>query len=521
MRTSVLAFAAGVYALEGILWLSLVCVVVGRVGAVMRRPSVRRTLERITGVVLIGFGVRVAVAAGCVTMHCTLMDATRRVPADSLRDAQLPPGPRLPTAVQTLLWLLRPASTMRRWRERYGDVFTIRLALQGHVVQVADPALLKSVFSAKPDDARAGEANSILEPVLGLNSVLLLDGREHLRQRKLLLPPFHGERMQRYGELIARVTEEELARWPVGREFALRPAMQRITLDVILRAVFGMEEGEHLDRLRPLVGDLIDVTRNRLAVLPWFRRDLGPRSPWGRFLRQRAQVDQMLFALIAERRADPAVASREDVLSMLVTARDENGEAMTDQELRDELVTLLLAGHETTATSLAWCFNLLLVNPGALRSLREDLAAGGSAWLDATIKETMRVRPVVSIVARTLHAPLQVGPWSLPAGVVVAPNIELVHHREALYPEPDRFDPGRFVDRQMETYEWLPFGGGVRRCLGASFAVFEMRTVIPVVLRRAASLRLVSPRLDAVRRQAVVMVPEHGVRVVLDQPLSA
>jgi cytochrome P450 family 135 len=442
------------------------------------------------------------------------------VPAAPARTA-LPPGPTSPTAVQTVLWLMRPESTMHRWRQRYGDVFTIKLALQGDVVQVADPALLKSIFTAKPDDARAGEANSILEPVLGRSSVLLLDGREHLRQRKLLLPPFHGERMQQYRDLIARVTEEELQRWPLGREFPLRPAMQRITLDVILRAVFGMEEGPHLEELRPLVRDLIDVTRNRLAVLPWFRRDLGARSPWGRFLRQRARVDEMLYDLIARRRADPAIASRDDVLSMLIQARDEDGNAMTREELRDELVTLLLAGHETTATSLAWCFNLLLLHPQETRRLREDLDAGGTTRLDAVIKETMRLRPVVSIVARRLHAPLQVGGWTLPAGIVVAPNIELVHHNPALYPGPERFEPDRFVDRQVETYEWLPFGGGMRRCLGASFATFEMRTVIPVVLRRAASLRLAQQRMDNVRRAAVVMVPQHGVRVILDRPLDA
>jgi cytochrome P450 family 135 len=432
----------------------------------------------------------------------------------------LPPGPRQPTVVQTMQWMLRPVATMRRWQQRYGDVFTIKLALQGDVVQVADPALVKAVFATKPDQARAGEANTILEPVLGRRSVLLLDGREHLRQRKLLLPPFHGERMQRYGELIARITDDEMSRWPVGRPFALRPAMQRITLDVILRAVFGAGDGDHLDELRPLIRDLIDVARNRLAVLPWFRRDFGPRSPWGRFIRQRARVDELIYELIDNRRADSTVAERDDVLSMLVQARDENGEAMSREELRDELMTMLVAGHETTATSLAWCLNLLLLHPAEQQALRDDLDSGSTTRLDAVIKETMRLRPVVSIVARRLHAPLPLGTWTLPEGAVVAPNIELVHHRADLYPDPDRFDPGRFVDRQVETYEWLPFGGGVRRCLGASFAIFEMRTVIPIVLRRAPSLRLVEPQMDPVHRAAVVMVPKHGVRVVMDRPLQ-
>jgi cytochrome P450 family 135 len=451
------------------------------------------------------------------------MDATSptsAATATTVRTTSLPPGPRLPTIVQTLLWLLRPTTTMRRWRDRYGDVFTIKLAMTGNSVQVGDPALLKGVFAAKPDDARAGEANAILEPLLGTSSVLLLDGREHLRQRKLLLPPFHGERMQRYGEVIARVTDDELARWPVGRPFALRPAMQSITLDVILRAVFGMDDSPQLDQLRPLLRGMVDVGRNPVAMLPWFRRDLGERSPWGRLIRTRARADAIIFELIRDRRADPRVADRDDILSMLVQARDENGEAMTDQELRDELMTLLIAGHETTATSLAWCFNLLLTHPDEMRRLRDDLDTGSTSRLDAVIKETMRIRPVVPVVGRRLHAALQVGQWTLPPGAFVAPNIELVHHHPGLHPDPERFDPDRFVDRQVETYEWLPFGGGVRRCLGASFAIFEMRTVIPIVLRRAA-LRLVEQRLDKVHRRAVVLVPEHGVRVVLERPLAA
>jgi cytochrome P450 len=450
-------------------------------------------------------------------MDATTTPVAGTAPADR---TALPPGPRLPMPVQTLLWLIFPSSSMHRWRRRYGDVFTIRLALAGNSVQVCDPALLKPIFTAKPDDARAGEANAILEPVLGPSSVLLLDGREHLRHRKLLLPSFHGERMQRYGELIAEITNQELERWPVGQSFPLRPAMQRITLDVILRAVFGLQHGDQLDRLRPLVRDLVDITRNRTAMIPWFRRELRGRSPWGRFVATRARADALLHDIIRERQADPSVAERDDVLSMLVQARDENGDAMTVEELRDELMTLLLAGHETTATSLAWCFQLLLRHPEELGKLDDDLATGSVTRLDAVIKEAMRIRPVVAVVARRLHAPLQLGEWSLPSGVMVAPNIELIHHRADLYPEPEQFRPDRFIDKQVETYEWLPFGGGIRRCLGASFAIFEMRTVIPIVLRRA-TLELADTQMDRVRRAAVVMVPERGVRVTLDRPLRA
>jgi cytochrome P450 len=271
------------------------------------------------------------------------------------------------------------------------------------------------------------------------------------------------------------------------------------------------------------VRELVDITRNRAAMMPWMRRELGGRSPWGRFVATRRSTDALLHDIIRQRQADPGVAERDDVLSMLVQARDENGEAMTVEELRDELMTLMLAGHETTATSLAWCFQLLLLNPHELQKLRDDVDTGGTTRLDAVIKETMRIRPVVPVVARRLHAPLQVGAWTLPAGVMVAPNIELIHHRADLYPQPDEFRPDRFLDVQTETYEWLPFGGGVRRCLGASFATFEMRTVIPIVLRRAGGLRLAdgAAAMDRVRRAAVVMIPERGVRVVLDRPLAA
>jgi cytochrome P450 family 135 len=429
--------------------------------------------------------------------------------------ATLPPGPDWSVARQTLAWGLRPRPFLDRCHARYGDMFTINIGTEGPWVMLAHPDMVKQVFTGDPAVFHAGEANVILRPALGRHSVLLLDDAQHLRQRKLLLPPFHGERMQRYGALIEHVTNREMQRWPVGQTFALYPAMQRITFDVILQAVFGLHEGDELDRLRPLVRDLVDVTHNRAAMLPWMRREMGGRSPWGRFVATRRRTDEVLHQIIRARMSDPEVAQRDDVLSMLVQARDESGEAMTVEELRDELMTLLLAGHETTATSLAWCFQYLLRAPEEIGKLRDD-----GSRIDAVIKETMRIRPVVPVVARRLHAPLQVGAWTLPAGVMVAPNIELIHHRDDLYPQPDTFRPDRFVDSQAETYEWLPFGGGIRRCLGASFATFEMRTVIPVVLRRATSLRLADSAVDRVRRAAVVMVPERGVRVRLDRPLD-
>jgi cytochrome P450 len=430
----------------------------------------------------------------------------------------LPPGPGLPMLAQTLLWMFRPLPFMERCRARYGDVFTVRLPLSGGgVVNVCDPRLLRTVFGDRGDRLRAGEANIVLKPVLGSHSVLLLDGPDHMRQRKLMLPSFHGERMQRYGPLIAAITARRVEEWPSGRAFPLRPQFQGITLDVILRAVFGLDEGERLVHLRSALESLLASGRNRLAMLPPLQRDLGGLSPWGRLMRRRAACDELLYAEIRRRRAAPDLADRDDVLSLLLLARDEEGRAMTDVELRDELITLLLAGHETTATSLAWLFELLLHEPAAMRRLEEEVLDGsGTAWLDACITESMRLRPVVPVVARHLTEPLELGGWRLPAGSYIAPNIVLTHRRADTYPEPLRFRPERFVDSRVDSFAWLPFGGGIRRCLGAAFATFEMRAVVPEVIRRVR-LRAASSRPAAIRRRGITLVPAGGARVIAER----
>jgi cytochrome P450 len=354
---------------------------------------------------------------------------------------------------------------------------------------------------------------------MGRNSVLLLDGPEHLRQRKLMLPSFHGERMQRYGALMQEIAEREIARWPVGQPFGLRPRTQAITLEIIMRTVFGIEDAERLARLSERLAAMLDIGMHTGAVaaiaIPPVRKTVG-RPLYKRFLRLRAAADAEIYDEIARRRRAQDIGERDDVLSVLLQATDEDGRGMTDQELRDELMTLLVAGHETTATSLAWAFELLLRHPAERERLEAEMEAGGETdYLDAVIKETLRIRPVVPGVIRVLTAPVELNGFELPAGTRVAPNIYLTHRRPDVYPEPERFRPERFLDGGPDTYSWIPFGGGIRRCLGASFALYEMQIVIPAILR-AVQLRAVQPAPERIRRRAITFVPEHDARVVVE-----
>jgi cytochrome P450 len=384
-----------------------------------------------------------------------------------------------------------------------------------NLVHVADPELVKAVFGGNSDVLRAGEANAeIIEPLVGPRSVLVLDGPEHLRQRKLILPAFHGDRMRAWDATIRDIARAEIARWPVGQPFALRPRMQAITLDVIIRVVFGVEGTERSDELRRRIVTVTRIGRNPLLLYATRDRRLGPHAPWARFTQARDGLHAALVAEIRERRQAPDLERRSDVLSQLLLARDDEGRAMTDDEVRDELVTLLFAGHETTATSLAWAFDLLLHHPGALGRLIAELDGGATEYLDATIKETLRARPVVALVDRRVREATRIGEHTIPAGAVVCPNIYLVQRREDLYAEPTAFRPERFVGQTPPAFGWFPFGGGIRRCLGASFATFEMQIVIPEVLR-AVTLRPASPRLARVRREAVTFVPHDGARCVV------
>jgi cytochrome P450 len=429
----------------------------------------------------------------------------------------LPPGPRAPAFLQGLRYMRDPLGFISGFRRRYGDIFTVHFPFFGRIVYVASPELVKEVFTGSPAVFHAGEANAtVLEPALGPNSVLTLDDEPHLRQRKLLLPPFHGERVQRYGELIREVTRREMESWPVGRAFSLRPHTQRITLAVILRAVFGIEDPERIDRAT----GLIDTFSDRVTVItkfPNLRRDLGPFSPWRRFLAARAKLDEFLYEEIALRRAEVG-EERDDVLSLLLQARHDDGSPMGDEELRDELLTVVGAGHETTATSLAWAMERLLRTPRVLQRLRDSVAAGEDDYLEATVKETLRARPVIIDVARKLTAPARIGGYELPAGSFVLPAIGALHFRDDVFPEPDEFRPERFLDGKTENYAWIPFGGGVRRCIGAAFAEYEMRIVLREFIARA-QLSAPDPEPESVRIRHITLAPGKGTRVVLAQPL--
>jgi cytochrome P450 len=362
---------------------------------------------------------------------------------------------------------------------------------------------------------RAGEANAtILEPIVGPHSVLVLDGPEHLRQRKLILPAFHGDRMRAWEATVRGITRTEIARWPVGKPFALRPAMQSITLEVIVRVVFGVDDRARHAELRRHIVKLTGLGRNPFLLFATRDRKLGPYAPWAWFLRARDGLHAALAEQIRERRWAPGLEQRGDVLSLLLLARDDEGRAMTDDEVRDELVTLLFAGHETTATSLAWAFDLLLHHPRPLGRLLAELDGGGSQYLDAVIKETLRLRPVIALVDRHVREATRIGEQAVPAGAMVCPNMYLAHRRTDLYDNPAAFWPERFAGQPPPGPGWFPFGGGIRRCLGASFAAFEMQIVIPEVLR-AVTLRPASRRPARIHREAVTLVPHNGARAVV------
>jgi cytochrome P450 len=427
----------------------------------------------------------------------------------------LPPGPRAPMLVQTANFGARGVDFLRSCQRRYGDVFTLRLAGFGRLAYVADPAVIKRVFTGDPGELRAGEANSFMEPILGPRSLLLLDGDEHMRMRKLMLPAFHGESVKRYGDLIEQVTLDELRRWPVGERFALRPRMQAITLAVIAKAVFGVSESGS-QRMLELLRHMVEPP-TAMIYIPWLRRRFGGIGPWARFLRRRDELDALIEAEIERRRADPQLESRDDILSMLLRAHGEDGEGLSNGELRDELMTLLIAGHETTATGLAWAFERLLRHPSALERLRSELEDGESTkYMDAVIRETLRVRPVVIDVARVVKAPFEIGAHTMRPGDLVVPVIALVQSSDREYGDAAEFRPERFLEDSPSPYTWIPFGGGVRRCLGAAFATFEMKTVLATVLRHA-ELRAGRPDPERVKLNNVTLIPSRDSEVVLER----
>jgi cytochrome P450 len=416
--------------------------------------------------------------------------------------------------LQTLAWALAPTWVMDGCRQRLGEAFTLTFSPSGlKLVLISDPEAVKTVFTAPPDVAPSGAGNSPIAPVMGPSSVIVLTGPEHMRQRKLLLPPFHGERMREYEEVIVEATRRDMAEWPLGRPMQLLERTRAITLEVILRAVFGVD-ADRMGALKEAIGGLLKPMNPLAIVMIALRRPTLER-PTGAIGRALDHLDEVIYEELARRRAQPDLAERTDILSLLMQAHDEDGQPMTDGELRDELVTLLLAGHETTATSVAWAVERLVRHPEKLRRLQQEIADGGEEYMNAVVNETLRVRPVVPIVARVLHQDLRVGPYELPAGTRVVPSIYLTNRNPRVYDEPEAFRPERFLEDAPDTFSWIPFGGGIRRCIGASFAQLEMRLILGTML---GELQPSVPggrwrKGEWSRRRAITLVPAAGARV--------
>jgi cytochrome P450 len=439
-------------------------------------------------------------------------------PLQSAREPQrLPPGPRAPAIVQTLAWAVAPTWVMDRCARTLGDAFTVTFAPSGmQLVIISDPEAVKTLFTAPPEVAPSAAGNSPVAPVMGPSSVIVLTGPEHMRQRKLLLPPFHGERMREYEDVIVEATRRDMASWPRGSPMRLQERTRAITLEVILRAVFGVE-AERMEALRSAIGGLLAPLHPLRMVLFALRRPNLDRPP-DAIAGALAQLDRVIYEELGRRRAQEDLAERTDILSLLMQARDEDGQAMTDDELRDELVTLLLAGHETTATSVAWAIERLVRHPQKLRRLLAEIDAGdGDEYMTAVVNETLRVRPVVPIVVRLLQEDLQVGAYNLPAGTRVTPSIYLTNRNPRVYENPTEFRPERFLESGPETFAWIPFGGGIRRCIGASFAQLEMKLMLRTMLSELEPTlpkRTRWRRGEWNRRRAITLVPAGGAQVV-------
>jgi len=433
---------------------------------------------------------------------------------------ELPPGPKI-GLIQTARYALDPFGYLTEMQRKYGDIITVP-TLNGTLVMTGDPVHVQQIFSADPDTFSIFGARAI-EPLVGPNSLLLLHGARHRRERKLLVPPFHGARMRAYGETIREAALAAMKDWVAGQPFVMQTSTQWISLEVIVRAVFGVQDAAHIEVLRAAIIELVAATVPSLLFFPWLRRPWGGLSPFNRYDRALKRVESLIYGEIAARRARPEEA-REDILSLLLAARDEAGEGMRQEELRDELLTLLFAGHETTGIALAWASYWLHRNPGALERLRAEVDALGDSpdpeviarlpYLEAVCNETLRLHPIAPDVPRMLARPLEVGGYRLAPPLGVDAVTALVHRREALYPEPDLFRPERFLERRFSPFEFIPFGGGHRRCIGAAFATYELKIVLATFVRHA-QLELDEPGEVKPSRRNVVLGPATGVRMRL------
>lgn len=440
----------------------------------------------------------------------------------------LPPTLPLPRPVQSVFWIRQPTAYMKVCQRLYGNAFRLHL-MPFELSLFSDPDSIRTIFASKSADMHAGKVNRILRTLLGDTSVLLLDGDEHMRHRKLLLPSFHGERMRLYGKTMADITRNVMADWREDVPFALHDETQEMTLQIILRTVFGAHEGAEMDGLSRQIKRLLAHAEYRIAFVAMIylasRPELETKRPWSWLLRERDATDRLLYEQIARRRRDPDAKTYTDVLAMLMQALDEAGEPMTDRELRDELMTALAAGHETTATALAWAFERILLHPDVYHRLREEIDAAGGVdaspekiaalpYLDATVKEVLRVRPVVPAVGRYLQRPMTIGGFDFPAGAAVGACIWLAHRNPDVYPDPEAFKPERFLDVPTDPVTWLPFGGGIRRCIGAQFALYEMKIVMATILA-ACDCTLAQRGPSSTGRRAVTLWPNGGTRIMI------
>jgi len=433
------------------------------------------------------------------------------------KPSRLPPGPRMGPVAQTVIWALAPTVLMSHCARRRGEAFTLTFSPSGRrLVMISDPAAVKTLMTAPPEVAPSAAGDTPIASVLGPRSVITLTGPEHMRQRKLLLPPFHGERMRAYEDTIVQATRRDMASWTLRRPMRLSAHTRNITLEVILRAVFGVE-AERMGGLKGAIGKLAEPMRT-LAMLRFALSKPSTDRPPGELGQALERLDGLIYAEIARRREQEDLAEREDILSLLLQARDEDGEAMTDGELRDELVSLLLAGHETTSTATAWAIERLVRHPGELARLQAEIDAGEEDdYMQAVIHETLRCRPVVPGVVRLLQQPLRIAGYELPVGTRVVVSVYLTNNNPRIYERPREFRPERFLGAQPDTFAWIPFGGGIRRCIGASFAMLEMKTMLRTMLAEhhpSVPRRSVWRRGEWPRRRAVTLVPAAGARVV-------
>jgi cytochrome P450 family 135 len=420
----------------------------------------------------------------------------------------LPPGPRLPALLQTILFLVARRPLHLHLRRRYGETFTTRIAGNRLVITLTRPEHIREVFAGSPTIFHAGDGNAILAPVMGKHSLLITDEDEHLRARKLLMPAFNGAALRGYGDFMASLAAEDAQRWPVGRAFPVHPRMNAVTLEIILRVVFGMGEGPRLAELRPRLRRISDI--GPLTVLGWTYPWLRTIGRWRQNFENLEAVNRLLYAEIADRKRVADLSDRGDVLSRLLT---EGGGELSDQELRDQMITLLLAGHETTATALAWSFHELARRPDIQRRAQEAADDGDEDYLQAVAKEAMRKRPVIQNVARMLTRPMTVAGYHLPARAVVGPSISLVHQDATLHADPDDFRPDRFIGKQPEAGTWIPFGGGVRRCIGAGFSLQEAAAVLRAVLSRY-DLRPDRQKPEFPKPRNITLTPSRGGRII-------